>query len=322
MNKIKIVALDGFTLNPGDLSWDEWRQYGELIIYDRTPDAASIIERSKDATALITNKVPLTAETLTHLPALRYIGVTATGYNIIDTAAAKRQGIIVTNVPSYGTASVVQMTFALLLELTLRVQRHSDAVMDGKWSRSPDFCFWDYPLVELAGKTIGIIGMGHIGGMVADVATAFGMSVLGNSRTRTDQSHRRNFSWAEIPQLLGQSDVVSIHCPLFPETRGLINAANLARMKPTAFLLNTSRGPIVVEADLAEALNTNRIAGAGIDVLSTEPPPPGNPLFGAKNCLITPHISWATKEARTRLMKGSLANLAAWQSGAPTNVVN
>jgi glycerate dehydrogenase len=322
MNKIKIVALDGFTLNPGDLSWDEWRQYGELIVHDRTPEAAAIIERSKDATALITNKVPLTAETLTHLPALRYIGVTATGYNIIDTAVAKRQGIIVTNVPSYGTASVVQMTFALLLELTLRVQRHSDAVMEGKWSRSPDFCFWDYPLVELAGKTIGIIGMGHIGGMVADVATAFGMSVLGNSRTRTDQSHRRNFSWAEIPQLLERSDVVSIHCPLFPETRGLINAPNLARMKPTAFLLNTSRGPIVVEEDLAEALNTNRIAGAGIDVLSAEPPPPGNPLFGAKNCLITPHISWATKEARARLMKGSLANLAAWQSGAPTNVVN
>ena len=172
------------------------------------------------------------------------------------------------------------------------------------------------------GKTIGIIGMGHIGGMVADVATAFGMSVLGNSRTRTDQSHRRNFSWAEIPQLLERSDVVSIHCPLFPETRGLINAANLARMKPTAFLLNTSRGPIVVEKDLAEALNTNRIAGAGIDVLSTEPPPPGNPLFSAKNCLITPHISWATREARTRLMKGSLANFAAWQSGTPTNVVN
>ena len=323
MNQIKIVALDGFTLNPGDLSWDEWRQYGELIVYERTdPNTVAIVERSKDAAALITNKVPLTAETLAQLPELKYIGVTATGYNIVDTAAAKRQGIIVTNVPSYGTASVVQMTFALLLELTLRVQRHSDAVMDGKWSRSPDFCFWDYPLVELAGKTIGIIGMGHIGGMVADVATAFGMSVLGNSRTRTDQSHRRNFSWAEIPQLLERSDVVSIHCPLFPETRGLINAANLARMKPTAFLLNTSRGPIVVEEDLAEALNTNRIAGAGIDVLSTEPPPPGNPLFSAKNCLITPHISWATREARTRLMNGSLANLAAWRSGTPTNVVN
>src|ERR1700722_7981478 len=173
MNQIKIVALDGFTLNPGDLSWDEWRQHGDLVVYDRTPaDTTAIVERSKDAAALITNKVPLTAETLTQLPALRYIGVTATGYNIIDTAAAKRQGIVVTNVPSYGTASVVQMTFALLLELTLRVQRHSDAVMEGKWARSLDFCFWDYPLVELAGKTIGIIGMGHIGGKVADVATA------------------------------------------------------------------------------------------------------------------------------------------------------
>ncbi len=321
--KINIVALDGHTLNPGDLSWDQWQEYGELVIFARTPyDTDSIVARCSDAQAILTNKVPLSAETLSRLPALKYIGVTATGYNMIDTAAAKRQGIVVTNVPGYGTASVVQMTFALLLELTLHVQRHSDAVMQGKWARSPDFCFWDYPLVELAGKTIGIIGMGHIGGKVADVATAFDMQVLGNSRTRTDQSHRRNFSWATIPELLERSDVVSIHAPLVPETKGLINKDTLSLMKRTAFLLNTSRGAIIVEEDLAQALNSGGIAGAAVDVLAAEPPPITNPLFNAKNCLITPHISWATEEARIRLMAGALANLSAWLSGNPLNVVN
>jgi glycerate dehydrogenase len=321
--KITIVALDGHTLNPGDLSWDKWQEYGELVILPRTAyDTDSIVSECTDATAILTNKVPLTAETLSRLPALRYIGVTATGYNMVDTVAAKRQGIIVTNVPGYGTASVVQMTFALLLELTLHVQRHSDSVMEGKWSRSPDFCFWDYPLVELAGKTLGIIGMGHIGNKVADVATAFDMQVLGNSRTQTDQSRRRNFSWATIPELLERSDVVSIHAPLVPETKGLINKRTLNLMKPTAFLLNTSRGPIIVEEDLAQALNSGRIAGAAVDVLSAEPPPITNPLFKAKNCIITPHISWATTEARTRLMAGALANLSAWLSGNPLNVVN
>jgi glycerate dehydrogenase len=321
--KITIVALDGHTLNPGDLSWDQWQEFGELTVYPRTPaDTESIVSRSSEATAILTNKVPLDAETLSRLPALRYIGVTATGYNMIDIVAAKRQGIIVTNVPGYGTASVVQMTFALLLELTLHVQRHSDSVMQGKWSRSLDFSFWDYPLVELAGKTIGIIGMGHIGNKVADVATAFDMRVLGNSRTQSDQSHRSNFSWATIPGLLEGSDVVSIHAPLLPETKGLINKDTLALMKRTAFLLNTSRGPIIVEEDLAAALNSGRIAGAGLDVLSSEPPPIANPLFNAKNCLITPHISWATLEARVRLMDGVLANFSAWLSGDPLNVVN
>ena len=323
MKKIKIVVLDGHTLNPGDLSWDQWQQYGEVVVYPRTPvDAAVILERCKDADALITNKFPLSAATLAALPAVKYIGVTATGYNIVDVEAAKKQGVVVSNVPSYGTASVVQMTFALLLELTLHVQRHSDAVMEGRWSRSPDFCFWDYPLVELAGKTMGIIGMGHIGSKVADVATAFDMKVIGNSRTRSNQKARQNFTWATIPELLERSDVVSIHCPLFPETLGLINRGSLASMKPTAFLLNTSRGPIIVEQDLADALNQGLIAGAGIDVLSVEPPVTGSPLIGAKNCIITPHISWATKEARSRLMSGSLANLAAFVAGNPMNKVN
>lgn len=323
VKKMKIVILDGHTLNPGDLSWEEWRKYGEVVVYPRTPsDDQVILERCSGADVLITNKFPLSAQTIGRLPQLKYIGVTATGYNIVDVAAAKRQGVIVTNVPSYGTASVVQMTFALLLELTLHVQRHSDAVMEGRWSRSPDFCFWDFPLVELAGKTIGIIGMGDIGTRVADVATAFDMNVIGNRRTRTDQTHRQNFQWADIPELLERSDVVSIHCPLFPETRGLINKETLALMKPTAFLLNTSRGPIIVEEDLAAALNDNRIAGAGIDVLSTEPPVSGSPLIGARNCIITPHISWATREARGRLMAGSLANLGAFLTGKPSNIVN
>ncbi|HEY4111387.1 D-2-hydroxyacid dehydrogenase [Puia sp.] len=318
----KIIAIDGYTLNPGDLSWDPWREYGELTVYERTPyETDAIVGRCAGAAAVLTNKTPFTRETLARLPGLKYIGVTATGYNMIDIAAAKQQGIVVSNVPGYGTASVVQMTFALLLELTHRVQRHSDAVMDGKWSRSPDFSFWDYPLVELSGKTIGIIGMGHIGSKVADIATAFGMKVIGNSRTQTDQSHRPGFRWAAVDQLLAQSDVVSIHCPLFPETLGLINKKTLAGMKPTAFLLNTSRGPIIVEQDLVEALDAGRLAGAGLDVLSTEPPPAGNPLFKAKNCIITPHISWATKEARTRLMTATLANFAAWHSGHPTNVL-
>lgn len=318
---MKIVILDGYTLNPGDLSWEGLKKQGNLTVYDRTAPA-DVVSRCEDAEIVFTNKTPVNAAALKRLPKLKYIGVLATGYNIVDVDAARELGIIVANVPGYGTSSVVQMTFALLLELTLHVQRHSDSVREGKWSRSADFCYWDFPLVELAGKTIGIIGMGHIGSKVADVASAFDMKVIGNSRTRTDQSYRKNFQWAEIPDLLKTSDVVSIHCPLFPETRGLINKKNLSLMKKTAFLLNTSRGPIVVDEDLADALNRETIAGAGIDVLSTEPPPAGNPLFEAKNCIITPHISWATKEARARLMDIAVTNLEAFLAGKPVNIVN
>ncbi len=318
---MKIVVLDGYTLNPGDLTWDGLAQLGALTVHDRTPKD-KILERCRGAEIVFTNKTPLRAEVINQLPALRYIGVLATGYNIVDTEAAKNRGVVVSNVPGYGTASVVQLTFALLLELCLRVQRHSDSVMAGKWAQSADFCFWEYPLAELAGKTMGIIGFGHIGGQVADVATAFGMNILGHSRRRTDQAHRKNFQWAELPDLLAQSDVVSIHCPLLPETQGLINQESLGQMKRSAFLLNTSRGPIVVDEDLADALNNGVIAGAGIDVLSAEPPPPDNPLFKAKNCLITPHIAWATKEARARLMAITVANLSAFLAGSPVHVVN
>ncbi|MBD0286348.1 MAG: D-2-hydroxyacid dehydrogenase [Flavisolibacter sp.] len=318
---MKIVVLDGYTLNPGDLSWDGLKQFGDVTIYDRTP-ADKVVERADGAEIVFTNKTPVGEDALNQLPDLKFIGVLATGFNIVNTEVAKQRGVLVANVPGYGTTSVVQMTFALLLELCLHVQRHSDVVMEGKWARSADWCFWDYPLVELAGKTIGIIGFGRIGRQVGDVATAFGMNIIGNSRTQSDQSHRNNFRWADVPQLLEESDVVSIHCPLFPETKGLINKESLQRMKKSAFLLNTSRGPIIVDEDLADALNNEVIAGAGIDVLSVEPPSKDNPLFKAKNCIITPHIAWATKEARERLMKTTVHNLAAFLNGNPVNVVN
>jgi len=318
---MKIVILDGYTLNPGDLDWDGLKKLGELTVYERTP-ADKVAERAAGAEIVFTNKTPVSEEAINQLSALKFIGVLATGYNIVNTEAAKAKGIVVANVPGYGTTSVVQHTFALLLELCLRVQRHSDAVMEGKWIRSADFCFWDYPLIELAGKTIGIIGFGHIGQQVGDVATAFGMNIIGNSRTRTDQSHRKNFTWAGVPELLQQADVVSIHCPLFPETKGLINKESLKLMKKSAFLLNTSRGPIIVDEDLAAALNNDVIAGAGIDVLSVEPPPAGNPLFTAKNCIITPHIAWATREARARLMQITVSNLSSFLAGKPVNIVN
>lgn len=318
---MKIVILDGYTLNPGDLTWDELKKLGDVVIHDRTP-ADQVVERARGAEVIFTNKTPVSEEAINQLSSLKYIGVLATGYNIVNTDAAKAKGIVVANVPGYGTTSVVQMTFALLLELCLHVQRHSDTVMEGRWAKSADWCYWDYPLVELLGKTIGIIGFGRIGQQVGDVATAFGMNIIGNSRHWTDQSHRPNFRWAEIPELLEQSDVVSIHCPLFPETKGLINKESLQTMKKSAFLINTSRGPIIVDEDLADALNNNVIAGAGIDVLSVEPPSKDNPLFGAKNCIITPHIAWATKEARARLMDITVSNLSAFLNGNPVNVVN
>jgi glycerate dehydrogenase len=318
---MKIVVLDGYTLNPGDLSWDGFKKFGEIVVYDRTP-ADKVVERGAGAEVIFTNKTPLGEDVLNQLSSLKFIGVLATGYNIVNTESAKANGVIVANVPGYGTTSVVQITFALLLELCHHVQKHSDTVMAGKWATSADWCYWDYPLVELSGKTIGIIGFGRIGQQVGDVATAFGMNIIATSRTQRDQPNRKNFRWAEVPELLEKSDVVSIHCPLFPETKGLINKESLKWMKKSSFLLNTSRGPIIVDQDLADALNNDVIAGAGIDVLSVEPPPKDNPLFRAKNCIITPHIAWATKEARARLMEISVSNLAAFLNGSPVNVVN
>ncbi len=261
-------------------------------------------------------------EILSQLPFLKYIGVLATGYNIVNTEVARQRGVAVTNVPGYGTESVVQLTFALLLELCLHVQHHSDAVKSGRWSSSADFSFRDYPLIELSGKTMGIIGFGNIGQKVADVATAFGMNIMATSRTQSDQSQRSNFMWASISELLQNSDVITIHCPLVPETHGLINKKSLQQMKNSVFILNTSRGPIIVEEDLANALNNGGIAGAGLDVLSVEPPHQNNPLFKAKNCIITPHIAWATREARSRLLGTAINNLSEFIAGNPINVVN
>jgi len=318
---MKIVVLDGYTLNPGDLSWDGLKKLSEVVIYEHTP-FENTIERAKGAQIIFTNKTPLGENELAQLPGLKYIGVLATGYNVVDTEAAKKRNIVVTNIPTYGTKSVAQMTFALLLEMTQHVQHHSDAVHNGDWTKCRDFCFWNYPLVELEGKTIGIIGFGRIGQAVADIAGAFGMKVLGYDRSPNGQTNRINFKWAELDELLTESDVISLHCPLFPETKGIINAENLKKMKKSAFLINTSRGPLIVDEDLADALNRGIIAGAGLDVLSVEPPTANNPLINAKNCYITPHISWATKEARSRLMDIAIDNLDMFLKGSPVNVVN
>lgn len=318
---MKIVVLDGYTLNPGDLSWQQLKELGELIVYDRTP-ANEVINRSEGASALITNKTIIDRSIIISLPQLKYIGVLATGYNVVDIAAAREHGITVTNVPAYSTDSVAQLTFALLLDLTLHARDHSNGVHEGKWVRSEDFSYRDYPLTELAGKTIGIIGFGSIGQKVADIAGAFGMKVAAYSRTRTDQTDRKNFKWVSLDEIFTGSDVVSVHCPLVPDTKELVRIEYLRKMKPSAFLINTSRGPVVNENDLAYALNEGLIAGAGLDVLSTEPPLAGNPLLTAKNCIITPHIAWSTFEARCRLIDTAIGNLASWIKGKPVNVVS
>jgi glycerate dehydrogenase len=318
---MKIVILDGYTLNPGDLSWDGMKALGEFTVYDRTP-AELVVERSKDAEIIYTNKTPLNKAIFSQLPKLKYIGVLATGYNVVDVNAAKNHGIIVTNIPAYGTKSVAQMTFALLLELCHHVQEHSTAVHNGDWVNSRDFCFCNYPLTELSGKTIGIIGFGRIGQQVAEIAYAFGLKVIGCATHKNPEYSHDNFSWGELDELLGKADIVSLHCPLSPATTGIINKDTIAKMKKSAFLINTSRGPLIDETALAEALNYGIIAGAGLDVLSAEPPKPENPLLNAKNCIITPHIAWATKEARSRLMDIAVQNLNSFLQGNPVNVVN
>lgn len=319
--KMKITVLDGYTTNPGDLSWDEISRLGELTVYDRTPRELTA-ERSAGSEILLTNKTVLNNELLRSLPRLRYVGVLATGYNVIDTDEARRLGITVTNIPAYSTGSVAQLTFALILELCFHVQRHSDSVMEGKWTGSVDFTFRNYPLTELAGKTIGIIGFGNIGRKVCEIAMAFGMKVLASSRSGKDTPEYPGFELTDTDDLLSRSDIVSIHCPLTPQTAGMINMNRLRLMKKSAFLINTSRGPIIVEKDLADALNEGSIAGAGLDVMAEEPPRAGNPLLTARNCIITPHIAWATTESRKRLLDQAAGNIKAFLSGSPVNVVS
>ena len=317
---MNIVVLDGYTLNPGDLSWDELKRLGPSAIYDRTPPEL-VLERAREAEIILTNKTVLTREAILALPKLKYIGVLATGYNVVDIAAAKERGIPVTNVPDYGTPSVAQHTFALLLELAQRVGHHAQTVRDGAWARSADFCYWDFPLIELHGLTFGIIGFGKIGRAVAKLAEAFGMHVLVHSRSKP-KDLPPNYEFVNLDELLPRSDVVSLHCPLTPENKQFINAERLTRMKQSAFLLNTSRGPLLDEPAVANALNSGTLAGAGLDVLSGEPSKADNPLLTAKNCFVTPHIGWATRAARARLMDIAVENIREFVAGRPRNVVN
>ncbi|HAU38317.1 MAG TPA: glycerate dehydrogenase [Phycisphaerales bacterium] len=316
---MKIVVLDGYTLNPGDLSWDALRTLGPCEIHDRTLPQETIA-RAAGAEIVLTNKTLLGCQEIDKLPQLRYVGVLATGYNVVDLGATEARGIVVTNVPTYGTQSVAQMVFAHLLNLVQHVGEHAMGVHRGKWTRSEDFCYWKFPLVELEGLTMGLVGLGRIGREVAKLARAFGMEVLAfdPQAAETPDGVQR----VELDALLARSDVVSLHCPLTEETRGLINAERLARMKSTAMLINTSRGPLVDESALAKALNAGRLAGAGLDVLSAEPPVASNPLLIARNCYITPHIAWATRAARARLLKTAVENVQAFLAGRPQNVVH
>ena len=317
---MNIVVLDGFTLNPGDLNWDALKSLGTCAIHDRTPPEL-VLERARDAEIVLTNKTVLARDTIAALPKLKYVGVLATGFNVVDVAAAKERRVPVTNVPDYGTASVAQHTIALLLELTQHAGHHGQTVRDGRWTRSPDFCYWDFPLIELHGLTFGVIGFGKIGKATAKLADAFGMRVLVHNRS-TPKDLPAHYEFVSLDDLLARSDVVSLHCPLTAENKQFINAQRIAQMKKSAFLLNTSRGPLLDEQAVADALNKGQIAGAALDVVSVEPPKAENPLLSAKNCLITPHIAWATRAARSRLMDVAVANVRAFLAGQPQNVVN
>lgn len=316
---MKIVVLDGFTLNPGDLKWDTLRELGDVSVFDRsTPD--EVKARVKDAEIVLTNKAMLDRSSILGADKLRYIGVTATGYNIVDVDAAHEREIVVTNVPAYGTDSVAQHTFALLLELTSNVGLHAQSVREGAWSQQPDFCYWKKPLFELHGLTMGIVGLGKIGSAVARIALAFGMKVLAVHR-HPERDKMEGVAFTDMETCFRESDVVSLHCSLNDENREFVNRDVLSTMKSSAFLLNVSRGALINEPDLAEALGKGVIAGAGLDVLSTEPPHVTNPLLSAPNCIITPHQAWATQSARKRLMKVAVENVAAFLQGSAVNVV-
>lgn len=318
---MKIVVLDGSTLNTGDLSWEALQQLGELIIYDRTP-SDKIIERIGEAKYIFTNKTPLGEEVFQACPSLSYIGVLATGYNVVDVEAAKKYGITVTNIPSYGTDTVAQFTFSLLLELCHQIGAHSRSVLSGEWCKSIDFCYWNTPQIELAGKTIGIIGYGKIGQATARIAQAFGMKVLVYSRTIRKEFEKDPVSFVPLDTLLENSDVISLHCPLFPETKEIINKASISKMKDGVLLINTSRGGLLNEQDVKEALDSGKIGGAAVDVVSIEPIKENNPLLSSKNIIITPHMAWASIEARQRLMDTATNNLAEFLKGYPINVVS
>lgn len=315
----KIVVLDGYVLNPGDLSWDAFNAFGEVTVYDRTPEEL-VVERIRDATVVITNKTIFTKEMMDKCPTLKYIGVIATGYNVVDVAAAGEKGIVVTNVPGYGTDAVAQFTFALMLELCNQVGLHSDSVMSGEWSKRPDFSYWLNPLTDISGKTLGIIGYGSIGSKVAEIALAFGMKVLVNSRTKKYTGGR--IKWVELEELLAEADIVTLHCPLTGDNEKLINEETIAKMKDGARLINTARGGLVDEQALVAALNSGKLSGAALDVISEEPMSKDSPLPGTRNLIVTPHIAWASHEARERLMNIAADNVRKFLSGEPQNVVS
>ena len=317
---MKIVVLDGYTENPGDLSWGGFEAIGETVVYDRTPEE-QIVERIGDAEIVILNKTPITRATLEACPGIKYLGVLATGYNVVDTDAARERGIPVCNIPSYGTASVGQFAIALLLEICHHIGAHSDSVHNGDWERSADWCYWNHPLIELDGKTMGIIGFGRIGQATGRIAKALGMKVVAYDAHPSDAG-RALADYVELDTLLATSDVIALHCPLFPETQGIIDRLAIAKMKDGVIILNNSRGPLIVEQDLADALNSGKVAAAGLDVVSTEPIRGDNPLLKAKNCIITPHISWAAREPRQRIMDMAVENLKAFLGGGAVNVVN
>lgn len=314
----KIVVLDGYTLNPGDLSWDQLRQLGDCTIYDRTAPE-QVAERAKDAEILLINKVVMSRDVIAQLPALKYIGVLATGYNVVDVRATAERNITVTNIPVYGTASVAQMVFAHILNLAQHVAEHAQDVAAGQWGKCPDFCFWNFPMIELSGLILGIVGCGRIGRQTARIGQALGMKVIAYDKYPAPTD---GIEFVEMTELFKRADVISLHCPLTGDNEKFVNREMLALMKSSAFLVNTSRGPLIDEDALAEALNTGRIAGAGLDVLSVEPAQDDNPLLKAANCYVTPHIAWATVSARSRLMDTAVENLGAFLRGEPQNVVN
>lgn len=320
---MKIVVLDGYTLNPGDISWEQIEKIGDLTVYDRTSltDYKEIANRIGDAEIVFTNKTPLSNAVFEKCPNIKYVGVLATGYNIVDIDSAKTKNICVTNIPSYGTSAVGQFAIALLLEICHHIGEHNKRILEGAWEKSLDWCFWDYPLIELAGKTIGIIGFGKIGQATGQVAKALGMHVIAYD-TFPNDSGREIAEYVDVDRLFAESDVIALHCPLIDSTKGIICKKNIDKMKDGVIVLNNSRGPLIIEKDLAEALNSGKVYAAGIDVVSEEPIKKDNPLLKAKNCIITPHISWAPRECRTRLMKMATDNLLAFLAGTPKNRVN
>ncbi|QBE97370.1 D-2-hydroxyacid dehydrogenase [Blautia producta] len=320
---MKIVVLDGYTLNPGDLDWKGMEAFGQVTVYDRTSltDVQEIINRIGDAEVVYTNKTPLPRDVFEVCSNIRFVGVLATGYNVVDVAAAKEKGIPVSNIPTYGTAAVGQFAIAMLLEICHHVAHHSDAVHEGRWENNADWCFWDYPLIELAGKTMGVIGFGRIGQATGRIAKALGMQVIANDEY-PNKLGEEIAEYVTVEELYARADVIALHCPLFPSTEGMINRESIAKMKDGVIILNNSRGPLIVEQDLADALNAGKVYAAGLDVVSTEPIKGHNPLLKAKNCIITPHISWAPKESRSRLMNIAVDNLKAFIDGCPVNVVN